>query len=363
MNINEYILLISMEHFFLTWLERNLMVNEYLFSFIVPVYNTEAFLIKCLDSIIVQQPRNFEIIIVNDGSPGVCDEIVKEFLLKNKNINYVKQKNQGLSSARNAGIDLAKGKYCCFVDSDDYISQKFIATLSKKVIENKHPDMIIIGLDAVSNDKIIDTIKPYKSTIIDNQEGLFKLFQSKEYRSHACTKIIKTYLLKKEPNKELYFPLNLFYEDAATIYKWINKSKEILLVQESLYKYNINNPTSITSQDFTDKHFDLWNNNVKMYYTINLDPKLKYEYFSYIQELFLILNIEMKSLDKGKKSQYIHKMKYDLKQMGIYNFFFNNRKVKNLLFFITAYLFPNFFTNLIKMKGKITSLLNRSKKD
>lgn len=330
-----------------------MMNKEYLFSFIVPVYNTEKFLSNCLDSFFIQCHDNYEVVIVNDGSTGNCRSIVKEYQKKFKNIVYIEQTNQGLSAARNKGIDLAKGEYCCFVDSDDYIDKDYVAILTQEILNYKFPDLLIIGIDVIFETKTLSTISPKEKILIDNEEGLRKLFESQEYRSHACTKIIKTDLLKTGLNRELYFPLNIYYEDVATIYKWIEKAENILLIPKGLYKYNVGNPDSITSQNFSDKHFDLWNKNIDMYYNLSFSYKLKKNYFLYLQDLYLIMFKEMKILDKINKKKYIDKMREDMEIIGNNRLLFNRKKVKKSFFFVLAYHFPKMYFNILKIQEGI----------
>ena len=112
-------------------------MNKPLISVVVPVYNVEQYLKKCLDSIIKQKYNNLEIIIVNDGSTDNSQKICQEYVKKDKRIKLITQKNQGLSAARNTGIDNAHGKYISFVDSDDYLDLEFINELYNTIIENK----------------------------------------------------------------------------------------------------------------------------------------------------------------------------------------------------------------------------------
>lgn len=110
-------------------------MNE-LVSVIVPVYKTEKYLTRCVNSILHQDYEKFEIILVDDGSPDnsgkICDELAK----KDNRIRVIHKENGGLSSARNAGIEEAEGEYICFVDSDDYILTDYISTLFKLIVDN-----------------------------------------------------------------------------------------------------------------------------------------------------------------------------------------------------------------------------------
>jgi len=104
-------------------------MNDIKISVILPVYNVEKYLRKCIDSILNQTHINYELIIIDDGSTNNSGNIYDEYKLKDNRIQVIHQNNQGLSVARNVGIDLAKGKYITFIDSDDYIDKKYLETL------------------------------------------------------------------------------------------------------------------------------------------------------------------------------------------------------------------------------------------
>ena len=105
-------------------MEKN--VRKELISIVIPVYKVELYLEKCIESIINQTYKNLEIIIVDDGSPDNCPQICDEYSKKDKRIKVIHKENGGLSDARNAGIDIATGKYIAFVDSDDYVSDDYV---------------------------------------------------------------------------------------------------------------------------------------------------------------------------------------------------------------------------------------------
>ncbi len=111
-------------------------MKEYdLVSIIVPVYNVEKYIEKCILSIINQTYTNLEIIIVNDGSLDHSENIIKEYISKDNRIKYIKRENGGLGAARNTGIENATGKYIAFVDSDDWIDPEMYSVLWQKAYE------------------------------------------------------------------------------------------------------------------------------------------------------------------------------------------------------------------------------------
>ena len=113
-----------------------------LISVIIPVYNVEKYLKKCLDSVINQTYKNLEIILVDDGSSDKSGLICDEYTKLDKRIKVVHKKNEGLSSARNTGLDIAKGKYISFIDSDDFVSIYMYEIMYKEIIKNNR-DIVI----------------------------------------------------------------------------------------------------------------------------------------------------------------------------------------------------------------------------
>ena len=111
-------------------------MNNDLISIIVPVYNVEKYIVRCLESILSQTYKNIEVIIVNDGSVDKSGEICERYAKKDNRIKLINKSNGGLSDARNKGIDQANGIYITFVDSDDYISQNYVEILYKLIKEN-----------------------------------------------------------------------------------------------------------------------------------------------------------------------------------------------------------------------------------
>ena len=110
-------------------------------SIIIPVYNTRSYLIECLDSVIAQTFNNIEIILVDDGSNDGSEKIVDEYALRDERIKVIHQKNQGLSAARNTGIKASKSPYIMFVDSDDYVDEKYCET-PYSIIKQHNADIV-----------------------------------------------------------------------------------------------------------------------------------------------------------------------------------------------------------------------------
>ncbi|MDR0918395.1 MAG: glycosyltransferase, partial [Oscillospiraceae bacterium] len=178
--------------------------NAPLLSVIVPVYNTEEFLPECLESIINQTYTNLEIIVVNDGSPGNCDEIVAEFAKKDKRIKYViPSHNEGLLTARFRGFEQATGEYIAFVDSDDSIGIDYYRLFIKKALE-EDADIVTGCYTSVYENGIKKTHNmAYNYINFINYKGtdVFDNFVNSEgyltYYINLCYKIYKKDVLEK----------------------------------------------------------------------------------------------------------------------------------------------------------------------
>lgn len=120
-----------------------------LVSVVIPIYNVEKYLRKCIETVIDQTYTNIEIILVNDGSTDNSLQICNQFKEKDKRIKVINKKNGGLSDARNVGIKNAQGKYICFIDSDDFISEKYIEELHNLIVENK-AQIAVCGFENVN---------------------------------------------------------------------------------------------------------------------------------------------------------------------------------------------------------------------
>ena len=200
-------------------------------SVIIPVYNVELYLNKCLQSITGSTYSNLEIILINDGSPDNCDKLCKEWELKDNRIIYIKKENGGVSSARNLGLDKATGNYIAFVDADDYISPFMYERLYTLMIDNE-ADLVICGRTRILEDKIVN----YKDTGI-------QIFSEKNVNMQnlSCQfdlNISMNKLYKKTLFKDLRFPLNMTYaEDLFIVPDILSKAQKIVYTSEGLYYY------------------------------------------------------------------------------------------------------------------------------
>lgn len=225
------------------------MKKEDLISVVVPVYNVEKYITKCVDSIIDQTYTNLEIILVDDGSPDKCGEICDKYAKTDKRIKVIHKKNGGLSDARNAGIVNSKGKYITFIDSDDYIDSNYVELLYKTIIEND-ADISIASHRVLYNKKQIDK-STNKEFCTNSEEILEKILYDDGVDLSSWGKLYKIELFN-----DIKFPVGRVYEDSATTYKLVDLSEKIAVCSKAVYNYVIRN-NSISNNSFTKKKLDL----------------------------------------------------------------------------------------------------------
>ena len=184
-----------------------------LISVIVPVYNVEKYLPRCVNSLINQTYENIEIILINDGSPDNCPQICENYARNFKNIKLIHQENLGLSAARNAGIDIATGEFLTFVDSDDYIHKNFLDILKNHIDEN----LVLLSMSSYSK---VNDLTSYLGEINTKTKQL-KVYNDAQAMEmlindqSTCTAWGKLY--HKDLFKDIRYPLNKLMEDMYVI--------------------------------------------------------------------------------------------------------------------------------------------------
>ena len=220
---------------------------------IVPVYNVESYLRKCLDSIIAQTYKNIEIVVVNDGSTDASAEICKEFVEIDHRIIYIEQENAGLSAARNTGLENMSGDYVTFVDSDDWIEQDYVETLYKKIVEYQAD--IAVGNYYSFNESegmfyfhiLRDS---YYEKVYDNVSIFENLYESQEMKSFA---LISAWgkLYKARLFGQLRFDVGKLGEDGYLNQKIYLLAEKIVYIHKGIYSYRIRNNS--LSRTWTEK--------------------------------------------------------------------------------------------------------------
>ena len=199
-------------------------------SIIVPVYKVEPYIHKCIDSILNQTFKDFELILVDDGSPDNCGKICDDYAKKDSRVIVIHKENGGQSTARNRGLDVARGDYIGFIDSDDYIEPDMYELLYNMCIENNCD---------ISN--CSSTIYFKNKTVVNGGHGLL-IHNRKEAMKVATEGILYdeclwTKLIKRELFEGLRIPNGIAYEDTAFTYKLIDKSERVCCMGVAKYNY------------------------------------------------------------------------------------------------------------------------------
>ncbi|MBX9987786.1 glycosyltransferase [Priestia aryabhattai] len=221
-------------------------------SIIVPIYNVQAYLERCIESLINQTYKNIEIILVNDGSTDNCKNICELYKQRDDRIVVVHKENGGLSSARNAGIEIATGKYIAFVDSDDWVSIHMYKILTN-LIEKYQADVAeceYLRTDSLLNSVNNDTSNNNVISVKNNVEALFLHFGNSKFQQVVWNKIYKRTLFK-----EIRFPVGKIHEDEFITYKIIYNAKKLVSISEQLYYY-FERTNSIMGEGFSLKTLD-----------------------------------------------------------------------------------------------------------
>ena len=211
-------------------------MEEIKVSVIIPVYNVEKYIRECLESVINQILKDIEIIVVNDGTKDNSMKIVEEYLL-DKRIKIINKENGGLSSARNAGIREAQGKYICFIDSDDFIESSMMEELYNK-IEKTKSDVVESGISLYDN-------KTHKVKERENRKYSYTgkgSYLWGEYTTEVCNKIYKKEFLLKN---NICFEEGMIHEDDLFTIRILFSTDKIEKIEKSFYYYRINREESI----------------------------------------------------------------------------------------------------------------------
>lgn len=224
-------------------------------SVIVPIYKTEKYLDKCIESIVNQTYTDIEIILVDDGSPDNCPAMCDEWAKKDARIKVIHKENGGLSDARNAGIDIACGEYIGFVDGDDCILPAMYEKLYS-AIEATKADISICGYLFVDEDlnqlDAPDYISPIKNEVLDTYGAIQKLCTEEKYWYYTTSvnRLYRKYLFN-----EIRFPKGVLHEDEYTSHRFYDACKTVACIEDCLYLY-VQRSNSIMTSTYSIRRLD-----------------------------------------------------------------------------------------------------------
>lgn len=245
-----------------------------LISVIVPVYKVEKYLPVCLDSLLAQTYRNFELLLVDDGSPDGCWQIMQQYAAQDSRVRIFSKENGGVSSARNFGLEQARGEYICFVDSDDFVAPQYLEWMYR-AIKQTNTELAVCGYRKVSKEADPAGIAPAA------EEPEIKIFSLEEYsfdytQCEAANQYVWCILYKRSLCKGLHFDEQLFIgEDTFFFVQVLLQAKGLALVKTPLYFYRIW-PESACRRPFTQKHYTAVETWSRIYEMVQqTDPLLK----------------------------------------------------------------------------------------
>lgn len=246
-------------------------MNDKLVSVIMPIYGVENYLRKSIDSIIGQTYHNLQIILVDDGSNDSCPEICDEYALKDKRVTVIHKKNGGQAEARNFGLEVAKGDYIYFIDSDDFAEKNAIEYLMN-IARNTNADVVIADIVVINeNENVIN---------YDSRQYMFDDLCSFSSREAAAAFADLDWgpwnkLYAREIFRNIRFPVGRIHEDEAIMFKIFNNIKKCVYTKKQLYNY-IKRKGSTTTNLYSIKKMDwflVWEDNYK--YINKYFPEIK----------------------------------------------------------------------------------------
>lgn len=280
-------------------------------SVVVPIYNVEAYLARCIDSILKQTYSNLEIILVDDGATDCSGEIVDRYAGLDNRIIPIHKINGGLSDARNAGIDIATGDYICFVDSDDLIHPQYVETLLDLCVSNDC-DVAQCRFESSTEETFSENSGTGEVTFYDSIGILNAIYSA----LNVETIVAWNKLYKRELFEQIRYPKGRIHEDEATSYKLFYKAQKVARIDKVLYLY-YQNAGSITKKTYSLKRLDILlalEERMQFFRNNGLDElyaKDSYKYLCKILiQIYLVSNMEApdKTVLKDLKKKYWAKL-------------------------------------------------------
>lgn len=319
-------------------------------SVIVPIYNVEKYIGRCVESILNQTYKNIELILVDDGSTDRSGKICDEFSENDKRIQVLHNHNRGVSEARNAGLETMSGDYVMFVDSDDWIDpfmiEKMYRTLKKYDTELVVCEPIYAYETHISNPNLSG-----ESFLLDNEEALKLLVEDRRFRSVLWNK-----LYAKRLWQDIRLPKGKHYEDVRTIYKIYELCEKIAFLEQGLYYY-FQRDQSIVHSSKIDSYLELVDaveerkKNLEVKYP-DMRPQLAASVVSAVLIVYREAGIHQIKMEKDTENLLNKKVKM-YKQKGLFLYFSPRFKLEYILYSLT----PGGLTKVSKYTEKMISCL------
>lgn len=313
---------------------------EKLLSVIVPVYNVEAYLCRCVDSILSQSYRELEVILVDDGSKDASGRICDEYARRDSRVRVIHKENGGLSSARNAGLEAAKGDYLTFVDSDDWIEPESYGPMIDLLEENGAA--LVCGgrydVDGKTGEKTLG-LCPKKTERISGEEMAGRIFLWDGCDSSACDKLYRRRLFET-----LRYPEGKVCEDVCVTYKIVLEAGNAVLWSRTYYNY-FHRPGSITTAAVSEKSFHFSRHTAEIYPFIRenyprIEPQARFLRVRSLSHILLLLDQAEQTTRQRFAGEYRQARKELQKHTGFFltsPYFGRQERVRDLLLVLGLY--------------------------
>lgn len=309
-------------------------------SIVIPVYNGDKFISKCLQSVIEQSYSDLEIIIVDDGSSDNTKSIIQEYSVTDNRIKYFYQKNQGASVARNNGVEKAHGKYLLFVDADDYLAVDMVEKIVAVAEDSKSEIVCFAHFKVVGRNKIPYLFNWDCSHAYDAIFGIQKILQF-HIKGYIWDKLFKLDYWKK---LKLRFEKNRYCEDWIPISQYIGNSKTISFVNEPLYYYVQHEASAIhTSNLKVIKDYDYAVSWILKLPCIEKQDKSDICYFKVMScleifhELYNVAKVNKVSVYKLARENNLPSLLLDYREIFLSSGITMSMKIKMVLWYLHLY--------------------------
>lgn len=304
-------------------------------SVIIPIYNAEKYIERCLDSIFVQTYEDFEIIAVDDGSTDLTAEILKQYSKKDERIKIIKKRNGGSASARNLALKYVNGKYVIFIDADDYVSCDFLRTMVC-IAEETKADIVECDYQIVrgkkEQEKVLDEYEYIR--ILTNMEKLEELCKKSTYMK-SC--VLWTKLYRTELFQGIKFIENKGIDDEFVIHKLIYRAKLVAITNRKLYYYCLTDNSQMRAEPSIKRIDNTEAIEAQLMFYKSIGSERLYNMLLY--RYFRTVNGNLRFLKKNYPEQEEIILKFKKKRKKIYYAF----KVKEIPILDKIFLFMDFF--------------------
>jgi eps5I len=276
------------------------MKKDVLLTVVIPVYNVEKYLKRCVESVLFQEWKNYDILLVDDGStdnsPQICDDYVKDYDF----ISVIHKENGGLSEVRNTGIAHAKGDYVYFPDSDDWLEPQTFVELAE-IIESREFDIISFNREFVKGEEDAIVSDSLVTQAFEGKDAFFQMLKHSYITGFANDKIYKKSLFI---DNNISFPKGKYYEDLGTNYKLFLSAKKVFATNQKYYHYLIDNPDSITQSWNEQKFSDMFGFYKDIFYSDFVRSQLNQEEIQILQLYYvnglihILVSLYRSKLDK-----------------------------------------------------------------